>query len=187
VKLDNLKGPIREYLDLKPEEYLWKGKIDDMIKIYISKKHIVGRWSINFPIRLESPTGSIIYKDTSGKEYKKEFYYKPISGVQINWVSFSTKGFFIEVAFSYACFVSISRRYYVLLEAKDESYTKSFNISHKIPPNDVERFQVAIDSDKSATYKVIIKFYYDENGVIKTKPMSIYIKRHRDMSMLLRD
>jgi len=172
VKLNNLlDSKIRECLQLATNQYHWEGDIAAKEVVSICyPKHVIREGASLVVIE---PRGFVEYTDEKGTRYAQHVRYDPYPFEGYKLI-INNNGFTVEYH-DFAAGIEPSRKYSIFLETKEGRYTKNLNISHKIGPNEVERFQVVVASDKSVTFRLIAKIHYNTQGKVQSKPIEIKI------------
>lgn len=172
VALTNLNSPeLRDRLDMGESRYRWTGNIapGESIKITYPRSHI--RKGAEQAFR--EPSGFVTYEDENGLRYADYVRYTPYHYEEYT-VVISEGGFSVHYR-DFASAREPSQQYTVLLPVSGSPYVKELAVSHDIRPNDVDRFQVVIASDKSARLEVVPELYFNANERLLCKPVTVRV------------
>lgn len=71
-----------------------------------------------------------------------------------------------------------SANYTITLDPEKKlPYTQSVYVSHELLPNTADRFEIQIDSNKTASYHIKARIYYNEDNVVETKIMRLKMEK----------
>lgn len=159
-------------LGLRNDRLIWKGDINEGSQI-----NIVHRYDKDFKISncctcdqnatFFNLSGKIEYRDVYGNYYIN-FVGSEVIAIENNSICLGPC--------PAAATLPPSAIYKAFLKSELKTpYTIKIPVSHELPPNTADRFLIKLDSDKTATYDIIVHIDYDITKMQKTKSIEVKV------------
>src|SRR5215831_12146681 len=120
-------------------------------------------------------------KDEKGREHKNE---EDIAmSRSFKDIVLTSDGFIeIEKSVPFSSFFTmyLSDMTFIVMIDLLKNHEKTYAISRKIPPGDIERFHIMVGSPMSCHLRVNFKFFADKNNIIESEGFDIYIWNPRN-------
>ena len=162
---------LRQCLDLSAAHYRWTGDIEpgETVRITYHHQHIRS----DSDVTVTEPGGFLTYEDASGARFAEYIRYTPYPYEEYK-VVVRPEGFTVRYH-DFAAAREPSRRYTLQLPSAGAPYTREIEIAHDIPGNDVERFQVIVASDKSATFELTAEILFNVGASVTSAPLRVCV------------
>ncbi len=172
VRLDNLQHEeFRKRLKLSGRHYLWNGDIQALQTVTIRIPSSAVKETAT--IEVTGPCGYVIYKDARGTEFGRTVRYDPYPFEEYRVKVES--GRFHVAHYDFARAREVSCQYTVMLPSAPTEYSKAYNISMEVAPQETERFQVILATEKSATFVARFRIQYDHDAFVDTAPLKLKV------------
>ena len=137
------------------------------------------------PSLIDQPSLSKLLKDKeSESQGKKEFIEitnlylddKPVVGINsFSSLSLSRDGFVNNIAHVAYSLSMSDATYCTMVDIDAVNMDKSYKISRKIPPGDIDRFHIQIGANKSSILKIKFQFVIDGKKLVESELFEIHI------------